>query len=224
MTSISTPQQITGPQPYAIGSPIGSTTAAEAAGITFADVTRILKLRKMTVIITTIVLYVLVVLATVLIYIYAPAYTSEAIFELEPPPEGEMLMPVQGEVNTGYMEQLLKTEAAKIKNMGLMLEVVEQPEIKATKYYEWYDSDVGEAAVGLAEDLVSTPIPDTRLIRVALACRDKKEARLIVWTVVDRYRRMFEVKASDDMRQQTEGLENTLADLKIELEQRRGEL
>lgn len=224
MSSVSTPQQITGPQRYAIGSPIGSTTATDAEGITLSDVTRILKQRKLTIAITAIVLYVLVVLATVLIYLYAPAYTSEALFELEPPLEGEVLMPVPGEVNTDYMEQLLKTEAAKIKGLQVMAEVVSQPEIKQTQYYQWYDSDAMQATVGLSEDLVSAPIPDTRLIRVALSCRDKEEARLIVWTVVDRYRKRFQTETSDDMRQQTEALENTRAEMTVELERKRSEL
>jgi capsular exopolysaccharide synthesis family protein len=224
MSSVSTPHEITGPQPYAIGSPIGSVATAEAEGITFSDVTRILKQRKLTIIITTIVLYVLVVAGTVLMYLYAPAYTSEAIFELEPPPAGEILLPVPGEVNTAYMQQLLKTEAAKIKNMELMLEVVQQPEIKNTRYYEWYDSDAMEAAVGLQEDLASAPIPDTRLIRVALACRDRKEARLIVQTVVDRYSQKFQVETSENSLQQIEGLRNTLSELQSALEQKRGEL
>lgn len=224
MSSASMPQQITGPQPYAIGSPIGSTTATEPEGITFADVTRILKQRKRTIIITSIVLYILVVAATVLIRMYAPTFTSEAIFELEPPRTGEILMPVEGQVNTQYMDQLLKTEAAKVKNMQLMMNVVSQPEVKATKYYEWYDSDVMTAAVGLQDDLASAPIPNTRLIRVALSCRDKKEARLIVATVVDRYSRMFTDEAEDTMAAQTRGLENTLATLQNELELKRANL
>jgi succinoglycan biosynthesis transport protein ExoP len=224
MSSVSTPQQITAPHPYAIGSPIGSTTTTEAEGITFADVSRILKQRKRTIIITSIVLYILVVVATVLIFIYAPTYTSEAIFELEPPRTGEILLPVQGEVNTQYMEQLLKTEAAKIKNMQLMMDVVKQPEIKATEYYKWYKSDVMEAAVGLQEDLISAPVPDTRLIRVALACRVKREAKLIVATVVDRYQKMFVGEAEDEMAAQTRGLENTLAQMNHELELKRANL
>ncbi len=225
MSSVSTPQQITGPQPYAIGSPIGSTTAAtEAEGITFADVTRILKQRKLAIIITSIVLYVLVTVATVLIGLYVPAYTSEAILELEPPRTGDILMPVESEVNTQYMEQLLKTEAAKIKNLGLMMDVVSQPEIKATRYYEWYDSNVMEAAVGLQDDLSSAPFPDTQLIRVALACRDKEEARLIVKTVVERYLGMYRDQTKDDMLQQTEGLKDTLAELENELARKRGEI
>jgi succinoglycan biosynthesis transport protein ExoP len=224
MTSISTPQQITGPQPYAIGSPIGSTTVAEAEGLTFADVTRILKQRKLTIIITAIVLYALIILATVLIYLYAPAYTSEALLELEPPLKGEVLMPVAGEVNTAYMEQLLQTEAAKIKNLGLMMDVVARPEIKATKYYEWYDSDAAQAAVGLQDDLVSAPLPETRLIRVALACRDRKEAKQIVEAVVNRYLEVFNLDVREKGSKQVDGLKDTLAELDRELEDKRGEL
>ena len=224
MSSVTTPPQITAPHPYAIGSPIGSTTATEAEGITFADVSRILKQRKRTIIITSIVLYILVVVATVLIGKYAPTYTSEAIFELEPPRTGEILLPVQSEVNTQYMEQLLKTEAAKIRSVGRMMDVVSQPEIKATKYYEWYESNVMEAAVGLQEDLISAPIPDTRLIRVALACRYKREAKLIVAMVVKRYQGKFEDEAEDDMAAQERGLVDTLAKLDNELELKRANL
>ena len=83
MTSASAPQQITGPQRYAVGSPIGSTTVTESEGITVGDVMRILKQRKLSIILTWILLYALVVIATLLIRRFAPAYTSEALFELQ---------------------------------------------------------------------------------------------------------------------------------------------
>ena len=83
MSSVSTTPQITGPPAYAIGSPIGTTTTSAAEGITPADVIRILKQRKVSIIATAVVLYVLVGIATGLVYLYAPAYPSEAILELE---------------------------------------------------------------------------------------------------------------------------------------------
>jgi hypothetical protein len=162
MSSISTPQQITAPQTFAIGSPIGSTTVAGAEGMSLGDFVRVLKQRKRTVIVTAVVLYVLVGRATLLIRIYAPTFTSEGIFELEPPKTGEMLLPQETEYNTKYMEQLLQTEANKLKNMKLMLDVVSQPEVRDTAYYRWYNSNAMEAAVGLQNDLVSAPIPNTR--------------------------------------------------------------
>ena len=224
MSSITTPQQISGPQPYAIGSPIGATSAAEPEGITLSDVMRVLKQRKLTIIITSIVLYILVVVATILIGRYAPTFTSEAIFELEPPQAGDILMPTEGEVNTAYMEQLLKTEAAKIKSMQLMSDVVKRPEIKTTHYYEWYESDVMEAATGLQEDLYCAPITDTWLIKVALACRHKAEARLIVQTVVERYLSLYRDAAKDDTMQQSESLNDTLGTLTRKLSLKREEI
>ena len=224
MSSITTPQQITGPQTYAIGSPIGSTSAAEPEGITFSDVMRILKQRKLTIIVTSVVLYILVVVATLLIGRYAPTYTSEAIFELEPPRGGDILMPTEGEVNTAYMEQLLMTEAAKIKSMQLMMDIVARPEIKATRYYKWYESNVQEAADGLQKDLYSAPIKDTWLIKVALACRDKEEARLIVQSVVERYLAIYRDAAKEETIQQSESLKNTLGDLNDKLALKRDEI
>jgi capsular exopolysaccharide synthesis family protein len=224
MSSASTPQQITGPQAYAIGSPIGSTTVTEAEGISFRDVIRILKQRKLTIIITAIVLYFLVVAATILIARYAPLYTSEAVFELEPPKTGDPLMPEDVEVNTKFMEQSLQTEASKLKSLWLMREVVEQPEVKRTKYFQSYENDVMKAAVGLQDDLRSGPLPNTRLIRIALACRDKAEARTIVQAVVNRYQATFTDEAEVEMRNRASGLKETLANLEEELERKRAEL
>lgn len=225
MSSVATPQQITGPPPYAIGSPIGTTTVAEPEGVKLGDIVRILKQRKLTIIITTIVLYLLVCFATAVIWKFAPAYTSEAFFELDPPKTGDPFTPQREEVNTQYMEQLLQTEAAKLKSLPLMLDVVSLPEIKATAYYRWYESNVMEAAVGLAEkDLHSAPVRNTRLIRIALSCRDKTEARTIVQKIVERYRQKFIDEVEDAMRVQSEGLKNTLANLENELDEKRNEL
>ena len=225
MNSVSTPPQIAAPPTYAIASPTDATPAGGGAeGITPTDVIRVLKQRKLTIVVAAAVIYALVGIATAVIAVEFPAYPSEAILELEPPPVGDPLMWREGEVNTKYMEQLLKTEAANIKNMGVLLDVVAQPEIKATAYFRWYDSDAMKAAVGLDDDLVCAPILDTQLIKVRLACRDKKEARLIVRTVVDLYLRQYKVATEDEARMRTEGLNNTLAQLQAQLEAKRGQI
>jgi len=223
MSSVSTAQQITGPQPIAIGSPIGSTTVAGAEGLGLGDVLRTLKQRRLTVIVTVIVLYLLVGLATLLIRIYAPTFTSEAFFLLEPPKTGDWLLPDEPQVSTNYMEQLLQTEANNLKGLSLMLDVVEQQEIRNTAYYRWYDSNAMQAAIGLQRDLMSAPVPNTRLIRVALACRDKAEARTVVQMVVNRYQSRFQDQIRDTMKDQRDALKNTLASLQNELEQKRSE-
>ena len=224
MSSVSTPQPITTTSTYAIGSPIGAPTASGSEGITPADVIRILKQRKLSIVITAAVVYALVAIATVLIGKYAPAYPSEAILELEPPPQGDPFMWQEGEVNTNYMEQLLRTEAAKIKNMELLLHVVSLPEIKATQYYRWYNSNAMEAAVGLDDDLGCAPVPETRLIRVVLACRDKAEAKLIVQKVWELYRNQYMEATESEAQARTAGLRDTLDRLDRELEQKRNQI
>lgn len=224
MSTASTPQQLAGPQTYAIGSPIGAAGSTEPEGMNLGDVMRILKQRKLTIIITSIVLYILVVVATVLVGMYAPAYTSEALFELDPPHMGNMLDLAQAEVNTDYMEQLLRTEAQKLCSIGLMMDVVALPAFKATRYYDWYDNKADEAAVGLQEDLSIAPVTDTQLIRIALSCRDKVEARLIVQQVVEKYQSQFQDAAAQELLDHIEGLGNTLDKLEGELAAKRNEL
>ena len=224
MSSVTTPPPVAVPQPYMIGSPIGPTTAAEAEGITFADITRILKQRFWMISIAAAILYVLIVAATVLIYFFAPAYTSDAILELQPPDKGEVFMPTQGEANTQFIEQMLKTEAAKINNIMNLMEVFSRPDMKETHYYRWYNSNVSEAAEGLKDDLVCAPIPNTQLIRVALACKDKIEAKKIVDLVVERYLAKHRDSAQGESQDLIRKLNDTLAEMTGELERKRAEI
>lgn len=225
MSSASTtPQQLATAQPYALASPLAGTTAAETPGLSFRDILRILEQRRLTIVVTVVLVYLLVVAATLLIRKFAPAWTSEAFFELEAPKTGDWYNPEEREVNPRYMEQLLQNEAAKLKNLGLMLQVVEQPEVKATKYYQWYEADAMRAAMGLQDDLVAAPVPKTQLIRVALSCRERAEARTIVQAVVNRYLATYQDVYAKDMRDRLEGLKNTLATLETNLDEKREEM
>ena len=227
MSSVSPPQQIAAPQGMTLGAPIGPATAAasDGEGLNFADVIRILKQRMVMIVVTAVILFMLVIAVTLLVWKFAPAFSSEAIFELEPPQTGDALNPeVATHLNTAYLEQLLRTEAGNLKGLSLMFQVVEQPEIKATQYFAWYDQNVAEAAKGLQEDLQVGPIPDTSHIRVALACRDKTEARTIVQTVVRLYQREFTDIAADSARERTDALRNTLNRLRDELRSKQNDL
>ena len=44
------------------------------------------------------------------------------------------------------MEQMLATEASKLRELTMLLDVMEKPEMKKTRYYEWYEKDVMKAA------------------------------------------------------------------------------
>lgn len=204
---------------------VGIGTAAPAAeGIGFGDVIRVLKQRKILIIVVSFLVYVLVVAATLLTYKYAPAYTSEAVFELEPPKGGQSLLGTEDRFDARNMDLLLKTEARKLVQLDLLFKVVEQEQVKQTDYYKWYEADAMKAATGLADDLSVGPIPDTRLIRVALTCKKKQEAQLIVQMIAERYRAAFVDDVENEASSQIKTLKDTQAELHKELEAKQTEL
>src|SRR5262245_7950804 len=112
-------------------------SGAEAEGMGFQDFMRILRQRRLTSIITTIIAYALLCAATYFMWKYFPAYPSEALFQLDPPKRMDPLDRTIVEVNPGYMDQMLQTEANKLRGAGLLLQVAGVPELKSTRYYNW---------------------------------------------------------------------------------------
>lgn len=207
---------LSGPAP-AVGA------AAETEGMGFADFVRVLKQRRLMIVITSVVIYMLVVLATFITYKYFPGYLGEAIYEMEPPTRGD-LRPEEDPVNPQNMEVMLQTEARKLKQMDLLLAVVQQPEIKNTHYYRWYGGEATRAANGLKDDLVCAPIMNSQLIRVALVCQKKSEAPLIVNTVTRLYEEKYRQKSRDETFSQVESLKKTRDELIAKLNSKREEI
>jgi capsular exopolysaccharide synthesis family protein len=186
------------------------------------DVWRIIKGRKLLVAIAFAVFYMLVVAATVLIYRFAPAYPSEAVLELKPPKD---VFQISEElVNPKWMEAALRTEAAKLKHLGLLQEVLAKPEIKVTKFYKWYGNDFQKCLYDLEDMVQSAPVHDTRLIRVSLACQDKSEAKLIVETIVRAYQAKYAKDRQDSTRVESDVIKATLAELHDALVAKRQDL
>lgn len=224
MTTATGPHAIPGPRAPELPAPGGFAQAGpETEGMGFADFLRIVKQRRLLIIITSVVLYLLVIVGTVVTYKYFPAYTSEAIFQLEPPSRGSLIQQEEP-VAPQIMEQLLQTEARKLKQLDLLLEVVKLPEFRATQYFAWYESEATKAAHGLRDDLICAPITDSQLIRVALSCRNRAEARLIVNQVVNRYQDKYRAETRQDAGSQVETLKITRDSLNAQLRDKRDEI
>jgi succinoglycan biosynthesis transport protein ExoP len=212
MSSTQPTQTLAAPGTFELGAPAAYTAGgAEAGGgIGFADVLRILKQRKLTILITFVVLYLLVVIMTLAIRRWAPAWSSEAVLEMDPPRDSMKVDEPQ--LNPDIMEQMVQTEARKLRQLGVLFRVLELPEVKQTRFYAWYNNDVARAAFELQNMLSSAPIPQTRLFRVSLSVSDPKEAQLIVGRVVKRYLDRFQEQSKDALRHRVDGLRNTLAE------------
>ncbi len=162
-----------------------SESGAPEGGLTMADVVRVMKQRKVLLVTTFVILYVLIGLITLVVWRWFPAYPAEALLQLHPPQE-EAYQFADPLVAPDMMEVRVQTEARKIKRPDVIQDVFGLPEVRQTAYYRWYGSH--EKAVEDAEDQIRvTPVPDTMLIMVRLDARDKNDARLIVQKLVERY-------------------------------------
>jgi succinoglycan biosynthesis transport protein ExoP len=199
-----------------------SQSALEETGLTAADVLRMLKQRKMLLVVVFIVLYLLVLVATAAVWKWAPGFSADALLQLRPPQEDPFL-PAEALVAPNIMDMLVQNEAMRIRRPDILQEVLSLPEVKATKFYQWYRS-FDEALDDMKDLIRVSPIPDTMLISLSLRCRDRDEAVLIVKKLAERATQNYRSEAENRGRQAYEDLKNTRDSVKKDLDQRQREL
>jgi succinoglycan biosynthesis transport protein ExoP len=235
MSTINNPQQMVpvaaSPPVLGTGGPVAAAGGDEAGGpsITARDVWRVIKQRKVMITVIFVVLYLLVGVATYLIYRYAPLYSNGAYIELVPGTSAMSI--VENRVlPRDYIERLLSTEANQIKSPQVLLDVLSVPEVKETGFYKWYGDDFEKCLDDFERMLSVAPVRDTNLIRVAIAVRDARDAKTIVNTVVNRYvaqsrsdvqdeglRRLETLKQSrDNVERQLANVRQRVSDLRSE--------
>jgi len=199
----------------------GPDAGADSAGITAKDVWRIVKQRKVLIIVMWSVFYLLVLVTTFLVYRFAPAYKNEAYVRLIPP-MGEQWGSLQEAIlPKDYIAHRLATEANGILNPATLLDVLAQPEIKATEFDRWYGDDFDKCLYDFERMLSVAPMRDTFLISVAIAVRKKEEAKLIVNTVVQRYVLRSKSSIGSENTRRLESLKTTKAEVKESLDDTR---
>ena len=224
MSSVGDAQQIVPvtAAPLAPGELDATAPVAPESGLTFGDFWRVLRQRKLLIMVSFFVLYALVGAATGVVWRWFPAYRSTAILQLRPPVE-DPFGPTDRLVQPAMMETLLATEAAKIRRLDVLQDVLSQPEIQETEFFKWYD-DFDECLYDLEWYLGVAPVRDTTLIRVTLAIRRRDEARLIVDTVVKRYVERYTRDTQDRGQLAYEDLKGTRDDVEKDLLAKQREL
>lgn len=231
MTTNATPHELV-PQPSGLpGQPLAAGYAAGAgddAGLGAGEIWRIIKQRKLFIALLFVVFYLLVGAVTLVVYVFFPSYTAEGYFQLDPPPQ-ETLQIEPMVVDPDIMQLQLESEARKMTHLGILSDVLAQPEVKNTYFYQWYadrggNVDFNECLYDFQEYASATPIPDTALIRVRLSCQKKKEAQLLVRTLMDRYLIKYADEATRYYRERKEALGQTKTAMEAELEKHRSQM
>jgi capsular exopolysaccharide synthesis family protein len=188
----------------------------EVPGLGAKDVWRIIKQRKVLIIATFCIAYLIIGTATFITYRYFPAYPAEAYVKLILPTAdwGKLQETI---VPKDYITTRLATEAESIRNPAVLQEVLALPEIKATAFYRWYEGNFDKCLHDFESMLSVFPVRETHLVCVSIAVRDPKEARLIVNKVVDRYVARSTSEMTDQGHEKLESLKNTHAAVTNEL-------
>jgi succinoglycan biosynthesis transport protein ExoP len=225
------PQQIPGsampygmpPQgPMAPNLPGPPGAAGGQSGPELGDFIRILKQRKLTIIITTILLSIITTGTTLVLYRYYPGYRASALLNVVPPRQNayELVNPL---VDPRQMELPAATEAQRIKQPNLLAKVLEMPEVKSTSFYREYDK-LEECLQDLQTKLSSGVVRDTTLIRVSFMTKRRDEAITIVDAVVSRYLAITGSDSRTEVTSRIEGMRTSRAGVIEELDSKRREL
>lgn len=189
----------------------GGTGSSVGAG----DIWRIVNQRKLTVSITFILVYALVVVTTFVVYRYFPAFPAEAMIELKAAPEDAFAV-TDPMARPDVMELQLQSEAQKIKQLTVLQDVLSLPEIQQTDFFKWYDS-FDECLYDLENQLRVSVVRGTQLISVQLACRNKSDARRIVDAVVSRYIERYQRQSQESTHAGLKDLKDRVASMELEL-------
>ncbi|MGE0481332.1 MAG: polysaccharide biosynthesis tyrosine autokinase [Phycisphaerae bacterium] len=224
MSTMADPHEMLYPSRGPLGPalPAPEPVSGGGAGITPADVWRIVKQRKLMIFISFVILYALVIGATVATYVFFPLYPSTALVELRP--QRENPYDPDKTFSPETLRTQIETEARKLKQLSLLQEVIKQPEIQQTQFYQWYGGDIQKCLYDLEELVQSAPIPETMLIRVSLATKSADESQKLVSTIVNRYTLRFRTTQQDRERANVESLKGTLGKIRDDLRNKQAEI
>lgn len=224
MSTIADPHPIVPAASGALGAPVQAEAAAGGeSGMNFSDLWRTVKRHKLMIAILFVLFYGIVIAATIVVWRYYPTFSASALLQLRPPQE-EAFSISDPLVQPLVMEQLLRTEANKILREDVLQDVLSQEEIKQTSFYQWYEGDFNRCLEDLKGMLSVGPVQDTQLISVSLAVRDKKEAKLIVQTLVERYLNRYRRETETEVRGSLDTLRNTHAKVIKDLEDKQKQI
>ncbi len=202
--------------------PVGG-VEAPSEGLSPAEILRIVKQRKWTIIITSVLLLSAVAGGTYALYRYMPQYTAQGFVEVTPPPASAFeLNPLPADPKR--LELVVESEAQKMRQPVLLQQVLALPEVKNTQYYRSFDDDFAKCLNDLQSSVATGSIRNTYLIRVAFATRIPDEAELITQAIMDEHIKRSQVGQSTQAADKIRKLREQRTQLTAELARRRQDI
>jgi capsular exopolysaccharide synthesis family protein len=125
-----------------------------------------------------------------------PGYRSECLIEcISNIPDTELSAEQQRPRREEH-EPFVLTQAMLLKSPAILGDALKVTEVRTT---DWYNSvREGDHLLELTEELEAAPVRGTNFLRVAMECRNKTDARIIVRNVVDQWYRTIRRRSAED--------------------------
>lgn len=180
------------------GRPLGPRPGPAHAhgGLTARDLTKALRRRKWTIILTSLIILAITVVATLLWSMYAPIYSTVAYIRLTPP----MLTALQNAPTQSaeLLDRYKRGQAALVKSPAVLTKALESAEVQRTRWFgKRRTADLKIALKELDKEIGVSSMPDTEFIGIgmSLATATREEMEELP-TIVNAVARAFVEEAN----------------------------
>lgn len=150
-------------------------SAAGGGGLTFKDVSKVVRRRKWLIVISLLACTAITVVATFLWQRYLPIYTVEADIRVVPPTKSVLVF-APDVYNKDLLDRYKQTQAGLIKSALVLTDALQTPEVKKTQWFRKYGSaDLKKAQQQLKDDLQVSLMPNTEYISISMSAATSQE-------------------------------------------------
>ena len=180
------------------------------SGMTGRDIWRILRKRKWTIILPTLLFVILSVVGTELWLKLWPFYTADAFVSVNTPSAG-ILSPQRRLVSTEIVERIVNSHAAMVTREDILRKCLDTHDIKLTQWWKHYKTDKDYKEPELIEELEDSlgvgPLPNTNIIRISFTSWYKDEVATFATTLARTFEQVTNEQASQQNRRRITSLE-----------------
>src|SRR5215203_2032754 len=177
--------------PMGPGAPYGA-AAAGGINMTGGDVWRVIRTNMWLIIISLVVFGAAGFGLYRVLLKYYPSYTARGLIQIQPIAAFDLSKNVQPEMNQQMLAIEQRTNAQLLTHDALLGRLFSNPNkaIRDTSWFKQFEKEknpIAAAKEDLKESLSVRPIPDSKLVEVAMSYRDGREAKIIVEDVVNEH-------------------------------------
>lgn len=171
-------------------------TDGGAAAPTLGDVLAMLRRRAMLITFLFIVFSGLAGGGFAVWYVYFPGYRAECQIECITNLPETGLSTEQQRLRQDEYERFVRTQALMLKSPLVLGEALKLNAVRETDWFK--HSKPGEYLLDLDDDLAATPVRGTNILQVAMACRTKTDAAIIVNEIVNQWYSTVKRRSAED--------------------------